>query len=653
MAWTRDTTTGTVTLASGGDRFVWNVGIAHPPAFRRELTVNDVGNNIALDFYMSPDGLTSWQVVTDSTNISIRRLIDGQADADVDVEAHGIGAGPATIILEVKADVFTARVTQGSTTSPEVTWTNDTDPTLVDGSGLGFSSITNGAAVLGDVLIPFTTETRELNELLIVVAGGVVGMSVDGETLEAIATNVFPQDAQISIAEYAGNAYMVGGGKAKILNPITREVTDWNATAGALPGATGSGTTSAFIVFAAPTGRIGLVDTRLITNSAIGDPLNFDTGDPDFGAAYVLGAGTNGRFGEPIKAVQVTTINTLLVCLQNSMFAIQGDPASGRIEQLPLSLDSGASGAAAVATTVEGVNIVHSPDGLHVVPSLSAPVNVSRPVLWAGITFQRETRDDYIVQCVREPRYGLLYIFLTRKRPTDELPSVAIVYDEKIGAYSAGQGGFFQDDYLEDLFPTASALYRGRVVLGCRDGYVRQFDETVTDDDGVGFDVQLPLTLIDEPGLNNSSRVRNWHIQLARGSQAVAVQIYGGETAEDVYDSTARVRIWNGKITAGAGPRIDTLMAPAIVFELSSAVPAASRWALEFIEADIDSVARLIPFRRKAAAPHAPCSLAQPFGVPVNDTDPPATPPTGGSSPVTPPGPPDDKYGGGFNPVPA
>lgn len=640
MAWTLNTSSYTLTH-TGTVRDVYLPTWKLYPSFRISLQAakrQDCPRAIVL---AHPDGRTGWEIGIDPSDVTkavIRRVIYGAASAAVASVSHGVAADkPLTVEIDRLGDVLTVRVIATGYTTTSVSHTNTTEPTFNKHSAWGIVSTENGAVILSAVLKELRAENVELTEALVVVAGGNVYTSTDGETVSLMAASVFGASSDVSLTEQDGLVYGVDGAKVKEIDIVARQARDlgpagggnWDITInGAPPGATVAtgnervpGTTTARVNESHGARLVfGGMDTEptLLYESAIGDPQMFYTAELAQGRAFVLGDDRQQGLVHPVLALHSADQNTMIVGCTRSIYALIGDPADQGLQRQAMCIDAGVSGATSIITGTGGVTVdeqatpfvlAHSPDaGLLKGYVGGSMTSLSVPVLTKYIQFPRTDRTAYTVSMVRDTaRHGLL-LLITK----DSGSNTHLWYDERIGRYSAGQGGFFPETY--PINPTCAVNWRGDVVMGGRDAFVYTFSDTTDDDLGTTPIESNMLAIVNLEDVSGDTILKWCRIELADTSDPVTMKVYGAATVEGLFGTNRRL-LRQRTISPGASPDISPLRAPALGFELSSNT-LGKRWRLEAI----DFTATTGPFLRRGVWTTPP--------VPPT----PCIPPVGGSS---------------------
>lgn len=575
MGWTQDSK-GIWTLTTTGDRYAVVSDDAMPASHALVAEIANPADTVAVIFRSSPDGGTCWEVYTTAGtggNLAIRKRSFGTAAAAAATAAHGLTTGQV-FRLEIRIESGVVNAYLDGSDTPTLTHTIGSDFDYLD--RYGFAGAVHGSKVLRLQTCQIIPLLSERTDILLAGAAGEVWASTDGETLFQVASGVMRASGDISVTSFTDQKlYMVDGQHCKRFDPETETIEDVVPTAGSLPGATGgvSGSTTATLI-ATHAGRLvfnyGDTDPQNLLLTAVGDALDLDTGAVTFGHAYVLG-GAGGsesvKVGEPITCLQPTSSHTLIVGCTGQIWKIQGDPAIGGITTPPLALDVGISGGEASFLLSEGLVIAHAPEGvLLIAPDAQEVRNISRDVLNEGIQYLRQNRADYRVTVVRDPTNHGTHIFRT---PRDEtVAGEHFWYDHRI-ADQLGPGGFFPDSFHLDAEPTAAVLWRGKPLLGCRDGYLRAFDWNETDDDLQAIDCYWPVTLLDLEDSNNDTLLNKLNLVLGESSAAVSLNCYGGASAEQAHNPSTRYQLF-GPVTFGYNypPLVRRVRAPALVLQL-------------------------------------------------------------------------------------
>jgi hypothetical protein len=571
--WQQDAQGGYRLFGFGRTAAIASETLTTEKTLKLQLAPYDLNHNVFALIPSSGDGRTAYEVGCVGTSIYIRTVVFGDP-ASVTVRAsalHGLGAGvPFTLEVRVVNGVIEARL-NGSDT-PIVDFDMSTaSPTVAEGyKHFGFVSNVDGARVIAIQLCELVPITVNRADVLVAVCGGNVWAALDdGGGIALVANGVFNSTGEVCIFEHDQKMLGVDGVHAKVIDALALTVTNWTAAFGSLPGATADGTTTAKFG-CSWRGRVWLEDGQNLLASAINDRDDWDTGDDTYGHAFGLTAASIGKIGQPLTALFPTTRDTLGLGCNNSIWELIGDPATGQPQIQPLLKGSGVSGKDAFTVSTSGIAICHTPDGPYIVPPAGEAVPMAASVLSEGLTIPRTDIGDYYVQVRRDPKRHMVYFMLTPK--TGDGSATHLAYDERTGAYSPGNGGWFPDDFVERLGPTASTPepWLGDVIFGTRDGYLMRFSDDALADDGVAFVPRCPVSLMQEAKVQRET-ILHKHACLYGIGSVVKYRLYGGVTPEGVYGaSTATQRQLLQSGTYG-GQRMSVdrkSRAPALMLEL-------------------------------------------------------------------------------------
>jgi hypothetical protein len=447
---------------------------------------------------------------------------------------------------------------------------------------VGFVSAASGARVISAAVYSLDGQTTSRADVLVAIAGGNVYAALGDAEPILVAAGAFPPDVFVSAGEFNGVLHMVGGGVARTLDPITLTVSPYTATAGTLPGQTTPGTTSAGIVssylsrltFAGIKG-----DEQNLLYTAVNDAFDLDTGSDLAGAAFALSGYRANRIGKPVIAVQQASNSAQIIGCTDTIYTVIGDPALGQIQSVPKSLDIGISGMSAMWLAAEGRVVGHSPSGFLLIPQGGDVINLSASVLTQGIQIDPLMIDQYRTIVVRDPvRHGV-HVFIT--------PLVGnglhFWYCERTGGYQPGAGGFHPETFPTDMQPFSACVWRGEVAIGCKDGYIRKFDDAQDTDDGAPIDSFTTLSALAFGTQHEEAEIARLEFILAQKSAPARVRVYKGLTSEFAYDPARRKVLLNTRIVGPKPvPLTQLLKGPALLVELSPFTPG-TRFRIEYV----------------------------------------------------------------------
>lgn len=583
----------------------------------------------------SGDSMTALVCGIRGTKVEIRQRTMGIEGAAALIDAlHGLAAGEAfTLRVRVFPDKVEAAILKTDATTVQVEATTSVNRAY---TWVGFESAVNNAVCLSFGGYGLAAQQASASEVFWVLAGGNLYACYDGTSLQLLSSAMVSPDAVVG-ADYAdGHVYFVGGGRAWDWDVLARTVAPASAVGyptNKLPGATTTGTTTATIArtFRARMAYAGIeAEAQNIYWSAIAEPLNLNTGELSAGKAIAFGVGRGLRLGQPIVCLERATENTLFIGCTSSMYRLLGDPGDDSAELPPISETVGVAGRNAVSRTGEGVIAFVSHTGLFVMGGTD-PVNISRSVIAGGISISPTDAAAINPVVIRDPiRHGL-HVWLTRSTGGGTF----WWYDETVGGYAQGRGGFWQETYPSGLEPVCATLWKNQVVIGTRNGRIVRFSDAAKDDLGTAIESVCPLTVVTMAPVRGDMHVAEAEVTLADGSGDITLNVYGGATTEDVFSSrrsllqTVTVSAFDPGVPLGC-------RAPAVLLEIYSHT-AGSSWALEGVEISYEKAEKLGD--RRIVSP-APAGAACTPIVATTSTETDSTPggPGGGTRPTNVPG---------------
>lgn len=593
-----------------------------------EVDLLSTDHFVGLMVLASDDARNGWMAgvfddtSADSAKLTLRRIVDGviatpttggDAPNDATPVAHGLSTNlPFTLRVEVIDGRLIVSM-RGALVSGSVqlAYLNDTAPTFLANQRIAVWSKTNNARVIAVRVIPAVFRTSDEREILFWATGGDVWACYDGETAELIARGVVPADTLLPCAVMNGQGFIAGGGVIKVFDPQARTVEPFVPTAGSLPGTRGGGS---FDVIGAADfkTRVYWVMRAGVIASAVNDPYDVDTGAYGVeGSAFDLRASNRQDFGSDVVSVVKANDDTLMFGTTTAIFSTAGDPIDGTLRQLPVTLDSGPSAwYAMIPVDAGGRSMAHTPDGMLIFSAVEGGYNFSRATIREGVNIPADKRGRVWVTSVRDPSRGYLWVFQTNQAAQagiDNLPAPGLhwVYDEAAGGYQNGSLGFFPQAFAQArIDPTRAVNWRGRVILGCADGYLRVFDDAsvtdrVTTNSTLPIDAKCEFGVVDAPGVL-SGVMLNWiRPELSTTSGNVRATVYGADGVAKLFDAAHRKQMWAGDWVDGEVMLVRQ-QANAISVRVSAGTQTGTpaRWSIEQVEADIDAVSA----RRRFAA---------------------------------------------------
>jgi len=277
--------------------------------------------------------------------------------------------------------------------------------------------------------------------------------------------------------------------------------------------------------------------------SAMGDHTDFDYSVGGPGSAVVGADSEAGKFAEPCTALAPWADDCVVIGCESSLWILRGDPSyGGRMACLDHNIgiihrNAWCRARLARETTGEGALVFLSRDGLY-----CAPAGCGGPV----ISLSRERLPQELVNIdtsLVEPilsynhRYRGIEIWLSPKSAGTGVQH---------WWYDITDGGFWPMTLPSAkeptfAFPCKHVVRDGSVsYLGCRDGYVRVFDDANDDDDGTAFDSHVDYGPIKIAKYRYArGKITSIQIDPAIDGAGVRYAIRSGSTSEGAFYETA------------------------------------------------------------------------------------------------------------------
>lgn len=632
--WSLDETTGNWTLEDDVDErtiliFVDADGNPQewPQNHELEIGITDREHFTAIYLPGSGDGLNGYRIgvdLLDSSKISIQQIDEGifsetltGGDDDTPpndflAATHGYGAAEP-FRLRVRTYDGRLEVRLDDDDTPIIVWTGFGQGDHAARLNYGFESEVGGAVVLRPLLYPLIERSASASaEVLVAVAAGRTWYSIGGDGISQIeSTLLFRTGGMVALTDYDSFIYGADGKYHLKINltvdPPT--LTAWTASAGSFP-FPGDGTDTYASIISSHIGRLHLAgsveDPQNLIMTATGSPDDFDTAADEAGEAFYTGTGMNNKVGEPITCLYSLGQEVMLIGCLRSVWRMVGDPALGTAEITPVIRGIGITGQNAAAMVSEGLVATHGPDGVLLVSALGTPIELSRPVLSEGIQLPRTSPRDYYVSVVRDPLNHRVYFFLT---PKDQTQGLHFVYDERIGGFQPGQGGFYPIQVPAEMGPTCAVYFQGRVLFGTFDGRICAFSDDATDDAGTPIESRLSLALVDAFDIGQDTVLNSVRVLPAMTSEDFTITAYGGRTPEEAFGSD-RWTLFEVNVSADDPARAirRRVRSAAIVLELSAD---SGRFAVEEVQVDAEA-GPMLTRRRRVSPPVVGSSTAPP-----------------------------------------
>lgn len=279
-------------------------------------------------------------------------------------------------------------------------------------------------------------------------------------------------------------------------------------------------------------------DQQNVYMAKVGVPADWDELNLPVGSAVKLNTtGIDaGRLGEPITCLHPHSDDYLFFGCLNSLWVLRGDlTLGGQIDRVSSTI--GIVAPQATARLPDGSTMVLSQDGLYGIDrgGVFDPQSISRERL------PNELRD------INVNTHRVLMAYDVRNR------GVFIGITPMVGSggsyfwFDWELKGFWPMSFNASHEPTALVFRQGdspldqRLVLGCRDGYLRHFNEHAATDDGVSFESHVligPIML--GGGGYYDGMIREVIGQTALGSADVTCEVQIGKSIEAAFNATPR-----------------------------------------------------------------------------------------------------------------
>lgn len=428
-------------------------------------------------------------------------------------------------------------------------------------NSVGFTSAVDGARVLAASLYTLTGQTTAREDMIVLAAAGNIYIVEDGINIIQVASGAMPAHDPVSMVSIRGKVYMVGGGQARVFDPVSLLVANWVPDAGNLPGGIVPGGTTPTPGVTAARG-VATHGTRAVLYDVVGDENNayfsatddennWDTGDTGQGKPFTLAGVRPLKIGHPIKAWQESTNSVSIVGCNGSIQSMIGDPALGNYDTAVLEEKVGISGQKALLRLQESLVLGHGPNGMMLMPPQGTASNISRGILTAPLHLDDADLATTDVIIARDPQRFWVHIFLTGASFGKHF-----IFDERVGALTgnplsvggsgiSGNGGYYPQSYPATMQPRCTDVWKNTLLIACDDGFIRTIDDSALDDDGEVFYSGLTLGPMDTPGIGNDVEVSYIRALTTQDSGTIGVRVWGAISAERVFDTLRRKLLLN------------------------------------------------------------------------------------------------------------
>lgn len=344
---------------------------------------------------------------------------------------------------------------------------------------------------------------------------------------------------------------------------------------------------------------------QLSVMSAKGYPLLWDFGDsgtvnaeggtPTVPLPAIAGLGVNaatllssaesaGMLAEPIVTAVPISDDLLIYACRGAFYVLRGNPLLGGVLS-NISRDIGIVDIAAWCRTPDGRLFAMTPDGLYRI-ALERAIPVSRDVIPQELIGLSDANYE-ISMTYDVTRRGILILASGKQFST---PSISYFYEERTEAFFPYHREMFDHDPTAAVSHQPAGTTIPTVMLGCRDGYIRKFDDVAQNDDGVNFNSRVfygPLRL--GAGEWGDGVLYEIVCVLDVLSGNVTLNVRGGHSAQSAKSATPR---YTTSMAAGRNRNRYPRLRYGVVYVEIVGTPG-SRWAMESLTVTRESVGRL------------------------------------------------------------
>ncbi len=310
----------------------------------------------------------------------------------------------------------------------------------------------------------------------------------------------------------------------------------------------------------------------------VSDELDWDYSQTDSEAAVSGTSSIAGTPGEAITALIPSSEDYLLIATRLSLLRMRGDPAFGG-DLVTLSRAIGVVGKDAWCATPTGEIVFLSAGGVYVLP----PGGNASPIPLSDGRIPNELKDVNPIETTVSMEFDVerhgIYIFLTSVNADGRLH---FWLDWKTKTY-------WPMSFDADVEPTAICTGSGiksedvGVIIGSRDGFIRQFSKWADNDDGVLFSSYVDIGPIPLASEGNVGTLMSLSPVAAEASGNIACTVHPGLSAEAAANAAS---VASGTFVAGVGPSV-RLAGRGQVFRLKLTGTPGRKWSLESIDAEV------------------------------------------------------------------
>jgi hypothetical protein len=364
----------------------------------------------------------------------------------------------------------------------------------------------------------------------VVVAGGTVKTFSEG-VLESVTDGTLALSLSAPVifsAQNGVNLYFADGVSTKYYDSAARAVSTWTPTAGSLP-VDGVGNRPRLIcTWRGRTVLAGLLrDPQNWFMSAVNNPLDYDYAPASATPTQAVAGNSSqaGMVGDLVNCLLPYTDDALIFGGDHTIHVLQGDPMAGGQLDLITNTIGMAYGRPYTMDPAGGIYFFGSRGGVYRMTPGSTPLQLNTRIVDA---LRDVDWSDTLVRMVWDDRDQGLYLFITS---LSQAATTHWYWDSRNDAWWPLVFG------NSDHSPKAVHVYDGDdpadrvLLLGCQDGYLRQFDEAAEDDDGTAIESFVVIGPLSNTSLDDFI-LKDLQAVLDDASGGVTATVHVGRTAQ-------------------------------------------------------------------------------------------------------------------------
>lgn len=350
--------------------------------------------------------------------------------------------------------------------------------------------------------------------------------------------NVAPPATEVGVA-----IYYTDGSNYPYYNATTNTTGFLTASAGAVPASPNGGKCRLCCTYGGRHTLSGLLrDPQLVFLSAIGNPQDWNYGRFPTVATQAVAAQPGSQLGECpdlVNALLPYNDDLLILLCDESIYMLSGNPAQGgQFDRVAKGI-GGAFGRPFCMDPSGNMYFFSSRGSIYTMAPGSRPRRISAAI--DSERFFDLNLDDHIVRMAWDDRWRGMHIFITPIDPsagtmnywwdgeTDQPTAFTVVNNP---------GSWWPDRFARSIYnPMAVHVFDGddpgdrTTMIGCRDGYIRSFDNMAEDDDGAVIESEVWVGPIVADG--NAFWLTDFQVTLSRLSSSLKYTVHIAESVEE------------------------------------------------------------------------------------------------------------------------